>query len=429
MSIANIAFPAIQADFPTSSAADLSWVLTFFNVAFAGLLIIAGRLADRIGRRRIYSIGMVLFIASAIGVALAPTVPVIVAMRGVQGLACALMVPASLGLVVAAWPAERRTFAVAAWGSVLALATSFGPMLGGLIIEYASWRWSFLISVPIGIFVLWWAPRILPETTRDPNAGPPDIFGSALIVVATTSLLLAIVQSRDWQFPLLAGLLFFSAAALMALVHHMHRHRDPIIPTTLFAISTFRISTISVFVFSLGFLSTFLVAVLFLTSVWKLSPLQAGLAITALPVAAAISSNASGILAERIGFRAVIVPGCLLFSCGALWLWYFLEPEPDIMWALLPATVMMGIGIGAAPAILSGAGVAAVPPAYFSVAGAVGQLARQLGSAIGIAVVVVIIGQPETTAEAMVAFDWAFLYLGSATACAGLIALRLRVVR
>lgn len=431
MSIANIAFPAIQSDFPGTSAADLSWLLTFFNVTFAGLLIIAGRLADRIGRRRVFNIGLILFVSSAAGLALAPTVPILVGMRGLQGLGAALMVPASLGLVVAAWPTERRTFAVAAWGSVLAVSTSIGPMLGGLIIELASWRWAFLVNVPIGVLAFWWAQRVLPETRRDPAAGRPDIVGSVLIVLATTSLLLAIVQGREWGWTstALIGLLAFFAAALAVLLRHTMRHADPIVPVALFAIPTFRIATIAVFVFSLGFLSAFLVLVLFLTRVWGYTALEAGTAITALPVAATISSNASGMLAERIGFRATIVPGCLLFSAGTFWLWNFLGSEPDFLIALLPGTLMMGIGIGAAPAILSGAGVAAVPPAFFSVAGAVGQLARQLGSAIGIAIVVVIIGQPTDLAASLTAFDRAFIYLGTVTALAGLIALRLRAGR
>lgn len=115
-SIANVAFPDIQADFPSADRADLSWVLTFYAVTYAGLLIVAGRLADRVGRRRVFNLGLSLFVLASLGVALAPSVPIIVAMRGAQGLGAALMTPASLGLVIAAWPVERRTTAVAAWG-------------------------------------------------------------------------------------------------------------------------------------------------------------------------------------------------------------------------------------------------------------------------------------------------------------------------
>ncbi len=430
-SIASVAFPALNAAFPQASTADLSWVLTFYSVALAGFLIVAGRIADRVGRLRIFNIGMVLFVMASIGVACAPTVSIIIGMRGLQGFAAALMTPASLGLLVAAWPVERRTTAVAAWGSVLALASSIGPLLGGFIIEFASWRWAFLINVPIGIFALLWGRKILTESERDGAAATPDLIGSMLTIVATSSLLLAIVQGPEWgwvSYPLL-GLIAFFVVTILALVRHTMSHNDPIMPPILFTIRTFRIASIAVFLFSLGFLSTFVALVLFLTGIWGYSALEAGFAITGLPVMAVITANVAGRLAERFGFKATIVPGCAAFTCGALWLWAFMGPQPDPLWALFPATIMMGIGIGAAPAILNGAGVAAVEPGYFSVAGAVGQTARQLGTAIGVAILVAIIGNPSDLASSLDAFDQAFLYLAIVTGLAGITAMGLRTER
>lgn len=430
-SIASVAFPALKAAFPSASTADLSWVLTFYSVALAGFLIVAGRMADRIGRLRVFNIGMFLFVVASIGVAIAPTVSIIIAMRGVQGFAAALMTPASLGLVVAAWPIERRTTAVAAWSSVLALASSIGPLLGGFIIEYASWRWAFLVNVPIGIFALAWGRKILTETERDEDAASPDLLGSVLTIVATSSLLLAIVQGPEWgwtSLPLVA-LVGFVVVTIVALVRHTMSHTDPIMPPVLFSIPTFRIASIAIFLFSLGFLSTFVALMLFLTGVWGYSAFEAGFAITGLPVMAAITANVAGRLAERLGFMATIVPGCAVFACGALWMWAFMGPQPDPIFALFPATIMMGIGIGAAPAILNGAGVAAVEPTYFSVAGAVSQTARQLGTAIGVAILVVIIGNPVDLTSSLAAFDRAFLYLAFVTGLAGVTAVGLRSAR
>lgn len=427
-SIASVAFPALKSAFTSASTADLSWVLTFYSVTLASFLIVAGRIADRIGRLRVFNIGMALFVFASVGVALAPSVLMITAMRGVQGFAAALMTPASLGLLVAAWPVERRTTAVAAWSSVLAVASSIGPLLGGVIIEYASWRWAFLINVPVGIFALLFGRKVLTETERDQDAASPDLIGAALTIVAASGILLTIVQGPEWgwtSFELLA-LVALVATALAALVRHTLSHADPIMPPVLFSIPTFRIASIAAFLFSLGFLSTFVTLMLFLTGVWGYSALEAGFAITGLPIMAAISSNVSGRLAERLGFRATVIPGCAVFASGALWLWAFTGPQPDPFAVLFPATIMMGIGIGAAPAILNAAGVAAVEPAYFSVAGAVGQTARQLGTAMGVAILVALIGNPADLSGTLAAFERAFLYLAAVTGIAGIAATQLR---
>lgn len=430
-SIANVAFPDLQADFPSASTADLSWVLTFYSVSYAGLLIVGGRIADRIGRRRVYIIGLATFVLSSVAVAAAPSVGLIVAMRGVQGVGAALLTPASLGLVIAAWPYQRRTTAVAIWGSVLAVAVSVGPTLGGLIIELSSWRWAFLVNVPIGMFALGWGRRILIETERDPDATRPDLIGSILITAATSGVALAIVQGDEWgwtSIPVI-GLVACSAASLAIIARRTVTHPDPIVPRALLLIPTFRTAALSLFVFCLGFFSMFLSMILFLTDVWGYSTLRAGVAITAVPVCAAISANVCGRLAERIGFRAIIVPGTLSFALGALWLWARMGAEPDFLADLLPAQVLIGFGVGAAPSILTGAGVAAVGPAHFSVASAVGQTARQLGGAIGLAILVAILGRPSDTAATLVAFDRVFLYLATVTALAGLIATQLRPAR
>lgn len=431
MSIASVAFPALIAAFPESSTADLSWILTFYSVTLAGFLIVAGRIADRVGRLKVFNLGMALFVAASVGVAAAPTVSIMIVMRGVQGLAAAMMTPASLGLVIAAWPAERRTTAVAAWSSVLALASSIGPLLGGFIIELTSWRWAFLLNVPIGMFALIWGRKVLTETERDKNAASPDLVGAVLTIIATSGILLAIVQGPEWGWTSyqLIALVLFVAMICAALVWHTMSHNDPIMPPILFSIPTFRIASVALFIFSLGFLSTFVTLMLFLTSVWGYSVFEAGFAVTGVPVMAAITANVAGRLAERVGFRAIIVPGCVAFAVGALWMWLLIGPQPDPFVVLFPATILMGIGIGAAPAILNGAAVAAVEPAYFSVAGAVGQTARQLGTAIGVALLVVIIGYPEDLVSSLAAFERAFLYLAVVTGLAGLAAMALRNAR
>jgi hypothetical protein len=167
LSMANVAIPDIQRTFPTASTADVSWVLTFYMLTYAGFLITAGRVADRFGRLRVLNAGLICFVLGSSFAVWAPSLPILVAMRGIQGLGVAMMAPASLGLAVAAWPPERRGTAVAIWGSTLAASSAVGPVLGGLLIEVGSWRWAF-------------------------SSGP------CVLGAATVGLALAIVLGRDW---------------------------------------------------------------------------------------------------------------------------------------------------------------------------------------------------------------------------------------
>ena len=172
LSIANVAFPDIQRSFPTASLADLSWVLNGYIVLYAGLLIVAGRLADQFGRRRLFLAGIVGFVAASALVAAAPTKELLIGARALQGASAAFATPASFGLVVAAFPSERRSTAVALWGAILAVAVATGPSLGAAVIEVASWRWAFLLNLPIGIPALIFASRVLTESARSATRRP-----------------------------------------------------------------------------------------------------------------------------------------------------------------------------------------------------------------------------------------------------------------
>lgn len=427
LSITNVAFPDMQREFSAASTADLSWVLTFYMVTFAGMLIIAGRWADRFGRLRMLNIGLACLVTGATFAAVAPSLPVLVAMRGIQGIGAAMMTPASIGLAIAAFPVERRGTAVAIWSSTLALSSVIGPVLGGALIEIGSWRWAFALVPPMGAIALVWGMRVLTESTRDPSARPPDLLGSALVGVTTGGVALAIVQGSDWGWTSVPVVGLFSAAALSVLVvaQRTWRHPDPIVPLVVVKVSSFRLASSSLFLFGLGFFPVILTMVLYLTEVAGYSTARAGLAISMLPVAATISANISGRLADRFGFRTVAVPGMLLFTAGALWLFLKAGDHPRYLVDVLPGLVLLGCGIGAGPTILAGAAVSEVDRENFSVAGAVNQTARQLAGAIGLAVLVAILGSTDTGEIDLDAFRRAFIYLGTVAALASMVATRL----
>lgn len=427
LSITNVAIPDMQRTFPQASTADLSWVLTFYMATYAGSLIVAGRTADRFGRLRMLNVGLGCFVVGAALAALAPTLVALIAMRGLQGLGVAMMTPASLGLAVAAWPAERRGTAVAIWSSTLALSSAVGPILGGILIEQGSWRWAYCLSIPMGAFALVWGVRVLNESARDPEARRPDLVGAALLGGATAGLVLAIVQGRNWGWasPGVLGLLALAAVSIAVVARRIAQHEDPIIPRTLLSVSSFRTASTSLFLFALGFFSMMLAVVLYLTEIADYSTLRTGFAVSMLPVAATLSANLSGRIADRVGFRAVAIPGMLCFTAGALWLAAAAGPAPDYLVDVLPGLLLVGTGIGAGPTILAGAGVSEVDPKHFSVAGAVIQTSRQVAGAIGVAILVAILSTTSSGEPSVEAFQRGFLYLASVAALASLVATQL----
>lgn len=427
LSITNVAVPDMQREFADASTADLSWVLTFYLVMYAGLLIVAGRWADRYGRLRVLKIGMTCFFGGAVLAVFAPSLPILIGARGLQGLSAAMMTPASLGLTVTAFPLARRGTAVAIWSSTLALSSVVGPIAGGFLIEVGSWRWAYGLDLPMTIIAFVWGALVLTESDRNPDARTPDLLGSALVAIGTGSLALAIVQGREWGFSSLGVLVLVVVAvgSVAVVVQRIAQHDEPIVPRTLFGVTSFRIATGSLFLFGLGFFPVILAMVLYLTDVAGYSTLQAGLGISLLPVAATISANVSGPMADRFGFRTVAVPGMLLFGAGAGWLCLRASTNPNYLVDVLPGLLLLGSGIGSGPAILAGAGVSEVEAEHFSVASAVTQTARQLAGAIGLALLIAILGDTDSGDASVAAFRRAFVYLGSVAVLASMLATRL----
>ncbi len=426
VSIVNVAFPELRAEFAATTA-SLSWVLNAYSIMYAGLLIVAGRVADRFGRRRVFNLGLGVFMVGSAAVAASPAVGVLIAMRAVQGVGAAMVTPSSMGLVLAAWPARRRATAVALWGAVFAVAVAVGPSLGAVLIEALSWRWAFLINLPFGMSVLRLSRKVLAETRPDPGASNPDITGAVLVTAAAASLAFGLAQGSDWGWSSIPVVISFplSAVALVAFVARTRSHSDPIVPASLFGIGSFRTASMALFTFSLGFFAFFLSMVLFLTGIWGYSILRAGLAITIGPATVAVVANVAGRVADRLGHRRVIVPGALMHAAGVLWWLWRLGPDPEFLFAWLPGLVLTGAGIGATIGILAAAGVSEVDSEHFSVAGAVTQTGRQLGGAVGLAIMVAILGEPVGLEESLNAFQRVFVYIAAMSVLTAAIASRI----
>jgi EmrB/QacA subfamily drug resistance transporter len=280
LSIVNVAFPSIRRSFPEVSTATLSWVLAAYSVVFGALLLGAGRIADRSGRRRVFLLGLLIFTAGSLLCGMAPSAWLLIAGRIVQAVGAALLMPASLALLLSATAPAARAQAVAMWGGVSALAVATGPSLGSVLIDAGGWRWAFFVNLPVALVAGVAARRVVPDSVI---GGPvPDLVGVALLSAAVAALALAITQGGDWGWSSDRVIGAFAAAAVLApiAIRRSARHEAPAIDLDVFRSRTVVLANAATFLYSVGFFGMLLANVLFLTSVWEYSTLEAGLAIT-----------------------------------------------------------------------------------------------------------------------------------------------------
>src|SRR6266511_3760740 len=248
--IVNIAFPDIQRDFAGSGLAELSWVLNGYAVVFAALLVPSGRLADLYGRKRGFVAGMSLFVLASAACAAAPSAPVLIAARVLQGAGAAILTPSSLGVVLPAFAPQRRPAVIAAWAAVGAVGAAAGPPLGGLLVQ-ASWRWVFLVNLPLGAVSIWYAARRV-EESRDPRAGGlPDLAGTVALMLGIGALTLALVKGRAWGWTTAGTLTAFAAAALLTItaLARSTRHPVPVLELPILRIPSFALAVAAAFAF------------------------------------------------------------------------------------------------------------------------------------------------------------------------------------
>lgn len=418
--IVNTAFPGIAASFPSASASGLAWVLDAYFIVIAALLVPAGGIADRIGRKRVFGAGVILFTAASALAAAAPGLEVLVAARALQGAGAAVMMAVSLALILPEYPLARRASAVALWGASAALAAASGPPLGGALVE-VGWRWVFVVNLPLGVAVLLAGRAAFAEQRDARLTGLPDLVGAALIMGGLGSLALAILEGGTWGWtsPRVLGAFAASALLLAATAHRCRTHPRPVLDPALLRIASFRRANVGLLLLGMAFFSTILANVLFLVGVWEYSVLTAGLAVVPGAIATAAVAVPAARIAERYGQSAVIVPGCLLYVAGMA-LVRGAGTDPAFVTTWLPAMVLNGAGLGLAFPALAAAALKDVPAEHFGAASAVTSATRQLGGVLGTAVLFAV-GAPITLAAAedayLVSTVWA---LGAALVAATL---------
>jgi EmrB/QacA subfamily drug resistance transporter len=414
--IVNIAFPALQDEFSGASLGGLSWVLNAYTIVFAALLVPAGRWADAYGRKRVFLIGLALFTTASAACALAWSVETLVAMRVIQAAGAALMLPTSLALLLPEFKPHQRSVAVAGWAAVSAVAAAAGPPIGGLLVE-ASWRWVFLVNVPVGVGALIVGARVLRES-REPDAARPDGLGAVLLAAGIAALVGGIVEGPNWGWadPRTLGAWALAVALLAIVARRCLHHPAPVVDPELLRIRPFRVAVLSAMLFFAAFGAMLLTSVLFLTGPWGRDVLQAGLEIAPGPAMAALFSIPGAKLARRIGMAKVGAAGTALFALGMLWWLTQLGSVPNYAGEFLPGMIICGIGVGLVIPTITAAAAVVLPPDRFATGTGVLTMGRQVGVAIGVAVLVALLGDPKTVGD----FDSAYAFMLGISAASGL---------
>jgi EmrB/QacA subfamily drug resistance transporter len=412
------AFPALRRAFPEASSENLSWVLNAYTLLFAALLVPAGRFADLRGRKRTFLVGLAMFLCGSLGCGLAGNVATLIAMRAAQGTGAALLLPASLSILLAAFSTSKRTIAVSLWGAVSGIAGALGPSLGSFLVDRFGWPWAFFLNLPLGAIALWYGWRILDES-RDPERGAPiDVIGVLLLIFGVGSITFGLVQSETlgWTSPMVTLAIAGGLVILAAFVVWARSVRAPAIDLSLFQDRTYCFINLATLCFAIGFAMMFFQMFLFLTDVWSYSLPRAGLAGSPGPLLVIPTAIVCGRFAARAGHKLLLVTGSLIFTAGSIWLALVPDANPDYVRTWLPGALLIGLGVGMVMPSLSAAAVAHLPPARFGVGSAVNQAVRQMGSVFGVALTVAITGHTVLSLSAFHTLCYLQIGFGLATA-------------
>ena len=414
--VVNVALRTMGTDLD-ASLAQLQWITNGYFLSLASLILLGGSLGDRLGRRRVFVVGTIWFALASLACGLAPTAEVLIAARVLQGVGGALLTPGSLAMIQGAFRTEDRSRAIGAWSGLGGIAAALGPLVGGLLIDHASWRWIFLINLPLAALTVWLAQAWVPET-RDPRApGRFDVPGAVLasLALAGTTWALTDAGGRATWWAAAVGM---AAAAAFVVVER--RTRRPMVPLGLFADRTFSAANAMTLVVyaALGAILFFLV--LQLQTVGGYGALAAGLSTLPITVCMLLLAARGGALSERIGPRIPMTFGPVVMAAGTLGL---LTVGPDVVWwrDVAPGLTVFGLGLALMVAPLTATVLAAAPDEVAGTASGINNAVARAGSLLAVAALPMAVGLAGDDYRDPARFDTAY---GTAmTACAALLVL------
>jgi EmrB/QacA subfamily drug resistance transporter len=429
--IVNVGLDDIARGVGEASLSNLSWVLNAYAIFFCALLVPAGRLADRFGRKEWFIGGMAVLVAASIGAGVADSLPVVVACRALQAVGAAIVVPASLGIVLTVAPRERRETYVRAWATSAAFSAAAGPVVGGLLIEL-SWRWMFFMNVPIGLLAIAAAIPAVPRSRDEAATGLPDLRGGLLFVVAIGALALGLVKAPDWGWTAATTLSAFAVCvvALGGFLASSARHPAPVIDLGLLRDSVFSSANLANVLFYTAFAALLLSVILFMRGVWGYSAVKTGLCVAPGPLAVAPSSLLCEQLAKRVPVGVLCAAGFAALAGGVVLLLSSVGTTPDYAGAFLPGWITVGLAVGFVMPTIPAAATARLPDALTATGSAVVTMAGQIGSVLGVSLLVVILGGTAGPIELSAFKDgWWFSAAVGATGVVCALGLGIRPVR
>jgi EmrB/QacA subfamily drug resistance transporter len=391
--VTNLAVPNLHQAFPTATVSSLSWVISAYAVMFAALLAPAGRLADVIGRRGLFVAGVGLFTVASLLSALAPTLPLLIVTRALQGAGGAAMIPASLAILLLDGPADKRHSSIGIWSATSAFAAAIGPTVGGLLVEAFGWRSVFVINLPFGVLLVISALRLLARPTGE-RGRAPDPVGIVLATVGVAGLTLGVTEGGTWGWTSPAVLISFvlGAVSVVAAILRSRGQAVPAIDSSLWANRTFTATNVVSLLYGLAQYPWILGCVLFLSNIWRYSELRTGLAMAPGAVVGSVAALAMGRLAPRLGGpRFATLLGLTSFAACAIWFVFGLPTHSSFLSVWLPGGTLIGLGMGSATTGTSSFAAMSAPPTKFATASGLNTTARQFGGALGVATLAAIL--------------------------------------
>lgn len=406
--IVNVALPQIGRSFD-SPFATLQWVVTGYALTLAAFILLGGLLGDRLGRQRVFVLGVAWFTAASLACGLAPTAWTLVAARVVQGVGGALLTPASLALLQSMIVREDRARAIGAWAGLGGVAMAVGPFVGGWLVDVASWRWVFLINLPIAAVTLAIAARLpRPAPTDRSQQAPLDIIGAGLGVVALAGTTYALTAAGEGGLPPFAVVAaVVGVVAAVAFVAHEHRTAAPMLPLGIFRSRTFSTVTVVTFLVYGGMGVVFLLLVVQLQVVAGWSPLASGVAALPTTLLMMVGSSRAGALGERIGPRLPMSVGPIVMALGIVLL-LRTGPTTDYVLDVLPGVIVFGLGLTLMVAPLTATALSSAPDEHAGLASGINNAVARAGGLLGVAAVPPLAGLTGRVVEDPAAFDAGF---------------------
>jgi len=407
----NLAFGQIAETFNNVSESTVSWIASGYFIASAAFLPLGGRLADRLGRRRIFNIGLMGFALSALLSAAAPNVWILIAARVAQAVAGALVIPASLSMALPEFPAARRPSAVATWAAAGPLSASIAPSAAAWLLAGTSWRVVYLVSAPVALVALAASYLWVADSRGDDDGGRLDLVGTALAVVAVSLLIVGITQGTSWGWgsPLTSVTIVAALALGGIFLARSKSHPTPLLNLSLLRIPQVRLANGANFAMSVTSLSIWLIWPLWLSRVWEYSTPRVGLAITVGPLAAGPAALLGGRLADRYGQRWLMIVGSAISTAAVAWSAVRIGAEPDYVRTMLPSIAGFGLGWGLSNPSMNSYALSSVPLANYGEVNAAFNTIRNFGAAVGTAGAIAIVGSADRP-DVIDAYRRAFIF-------------------